>query len=58
MCELCDNVKLLEVVVYLEKDYSRNESMWVREDTRKNIVKEMVDTKFGKDSWYYFDILT
>ena len=57
MCDMCDNVKMLEVVVYLEKDYSRNKSIWVREDTPKNIVKEMVDAEFGEDGWYHFDIL-
>ena len=46
---------LREVVVYLEEDYSVNESIWVDEDATKEEIREQINEKFNV--WYYFDIL-
>ena len=44
-----------QVVVYLEEDYSKSESIWVSEDSTKQQITKEVNDKF-KD-WYYYDIL-
>lgn len=44
----------VEVVVYLKKDYSENESIWVDENLSMDEIIDLVDSAF--EEWYYFDI--
>jgi len=46
---------LNEVVVYLKKDYSINESIWLGEDLTKEQITKAVNKQFKV--WYYYDIL-
>ena len=46
---------MVEVVVYLTKDYSKNESIWVSNELTKEEITKIVNDKF--DKWYYYDIL-
>ena len=44
-----------EVVVYTEKDYSKNKSIFVNSNLNKKQIINVVNTKFP--TWHYFDIL-
>lgn len=46
---------MVEVVVYLTKDYSKNESIWVGRELAKDEITKIVNDKFKV--WYYYDIL-
>ena len=46
---------MVEVVVYLTEDYSKNESIWVSIELTKEEITKIVNDKFHK--WYYYDIL-
>jgi hypothetical protein len=46
---------MIEVVVYLTEDYSKNESIWVSNGLSKVDITKIVNDKF--DEWYYYDIL-
>lgn len=46
---------MVEVVVYLTEDYSKNESIWVGNELSKEEITKVVNNKF--DIWYYYDIL-
>lgn len=47
-------MKMIEIVVWLNNQYTKHESIWVPEDfTREEITAE-VNTKF--DYWYSYDI--
>lgn len=46
---------MVEVVVYLTEDYSKNESIWVNNELTKDEITKIVNEKF--DKWYYYDIL-
>lgn len=46
---------MTEVVVYLELDYSRNESIWVDNKLSKDEITALVNEKFPV--WYYYDII-
>jgi len=46
---------MVEVVVYLTEDYSKNESIWVSNEHSKEDITNIVNNKF--DMWYYYDIL-
>lgn len=44
-----------EVVVYLKRDYSINESIWVSGDLTKEEITKEVNKNFKE--WYSYDIL-
>lgn len=46
---------MIEVVVYLTKDYSLNESIWVNADLTREQITQTVSDKFP--IWYYYDIV-
>lgn len=46
---------MIEIVVYLSADYSKNESIWVSDGMTKDQITEIIDDKY--DEWYYFDII-
>ena len=46
---------MVEVVVYLTEDYSKNESIWVCRELTKEDITKIVTEKFKV--WYYYDIL-
>jgi hypothetical protein len=46
---------MVEVVVYLTEDYSKNESIWVSNKLSKEDITKIVNDNF--DKWYYYDIL-
>jgi len=46
---------MVEVVVYLTEDYSKNESIWVNKELTKDEITKKVNERF--DKWYYYDIL-
>jgi len=46
---------MVEVVVYLTEDYSKNESIWVGRELTKEEITKIVNEKFKV--WYYYDIL-
>ena len=41
---------MIEVVVYLSEDYSKNESIWVDDGLTKDQITEIIDEKFKE--WY------
>ena len=45
-----------EVVVYLKRDYSKNESIWVSNNLTKEKITKIVNDMFVE--WYYYDILS
>ena len=47
---------MTEVVVYLKRDYSKNESIWVSNNLAKEEITKMVNNMFVE--WYYYDILS
>jgi hypothetical protein len=47
--------KLIEVVVYLKKDYSENKSIWVNSELDKEEITKIVNQQFKE--WYYYDII-
>jgi hypothetical protein len=46
---------MVEVVVYLTENYSKNESIWVSRELTKEEITKIVNEKFKV--WYYYDIL-
>lgn len=46
---------MIEVVVYLTADYSKNESIWVNKYLTKDEITKKVNEKFY--TWYYYDII-
>ncbi|MFW6219327.1 MAG: hypothetical protein ACOC33_00535 [bacterium] len=48
---------MLEIVVYIKKDYSINKSIWVNKSLSKDEVTKKVNEEFGKQGWYYYDVL-
>jgi len=46
---------MVEVVVYLTENYSKNKSIWVSNELTKEKITKIVNDKF--DKWYYYDIL-
>jgi len=48
-------MRLIEVVVYLKQDYSKAESIYVRENLTKEQITKAVNKKYK--IWYYYDIL-
>lgn len=45
----------MEIVVYLTKDYSKHESLWVPRGTSKEEITSIVNRKFK--IWYFWDII-
>ena len=45
---------MVEVVVYLTENYSKNESIWVKNGLLKEEIIVIVNEKFNE--WYYCDI--
>lgn len=46
---------MIEIVVYLNVDCSKNESIWVDSDLTKDEITDIVNDRF--DKWYFYDIL-
>lgn len=46
---------MIEVVVYLKKDYSQNESIWVDSSLTKDQITQIVNQNF--ETWYSYDIV-
>lgn len=46
---------MIEVVVYLTEDYSKNESIYVDNGLTTDEIATIVNQKFKK--WYYFDVM-
>lgn len=46
---------LTEVVIYLDKDYKENESIFVSPDLTPEQITEKVNEQYG-DKWFYYDI--
>ncbi len=46
---------LIEIIVYLTKDYSKNESLYVPRGTSKEEITSIINRKFK--TWYYWDIV-
>lgn len=46
---------MVEVVVYLTEDYSKNASVWVSKELSDEDITKIVNDNF--DIWYYYDIL-
>jgi len=46
---------MLEVVVYLTEDYSKNQSIWVDKKLSKEEITKIINDNFPK--WYYYDLL-
>jgi len=44
-----------KIVVWLEEDYSKSSEIITDHDNRENIT-ELVNSKFGKNNWFYYDI--
>jgi hypothetical protein len=47
---------MLEVVVYLDSEYKKNKSIFVRNELTKEEITKIVNKKFGKN-WYSYDII-
>jgi len=47
---------LIEVVVYLDENLTRNESIWVRPHLTKEEITNEVNNRFSW--WFSYDILT
>ena len=46
---------MTEVVVYLNEDYSQNESIWVDSSLTKEEITQIVNQNF--ETWFSYDIL-
>lgn len=46
---------MIEVVVYLNENYSQNESIWVDSSLTKEQITQIVNQNF--EYWYSYDIL-
>lgn len=47
---------MVEIIVYLNEDYSINESIFVTKGLTKEEIKVIVDDNF--EVWYYFDVVS
>lgn len=47
---------MVEIVVYLKKDYSISKSIYVASESTKEQITDEVNKVF--DTWYYYDINT
>jgi hypothetical protein len=47
---------MIEVVVYLDKNYLNNKSIWVNNYLSKKEITEIVNKKFK--SWHSYDIMS
>lgn len=48
--------KMLEVVVYLDKDQKSSRILWVNSDLSKEEITNEVDKQIGPKSWHAYDI--
>ena len=46
-----------QVVIYLDKDYKKNETIWVSGDSTKEDITEKINQEFGEEGWYSYDII-
>lgn len=46
---------MVEIVVYLKRDYSENESIWVSKDLTHEEITILVNDKFKE--WFFYDII-
>lgn len=46
---------MIEVVVYIKKDYSVNKSIFLPSNSTKEDIKIKVNSKFAE--WYFYDII-
>lgn len=46
---------MIEIVVYLKRNYSKNESIWVDSNLTKDEITKIVNEKFKL--WYFYDVL-
>lgn len=47
---------MCEVVVYLDKDYERSQSISIEKGLEKTEITKIVNERFGKKGWFYYDI--
>jgi hypothetical protein len=47
---------LIQVIVYLDKDYKENETIYVSSELTPEEIKEKVNEEY-KGRWYYYDIV-
>ena len=46
---------MIEIVVFLNQDYSKSKSIWVNSESSKDEITQIVDNTF--DTWWYYDII-
>lgn len=45
---------MIEIIVYLKKDYSKNKSIWVNGNLSKKEILKIINSYFKV--WYFYDI--
>jgi len=47
---------MIEIVVYFDLEYLKNESFFINEELEKDEITKIVNEKYD-NTWYYYDIL-